>query len=188
MSHKAWTRWTHEAVEQNPNLPDVAPDDPHYTTLYAWSTEPVNWSPRGAIDRITASDDPQAEYAEVVWETIDKARTWDEAPDELPAWYGTDVHVAGEMYALASRLVKGATNELAARSWLETNGRDVLSTNAALASTEHESVTELENAEIDFVTADGETWQVKSSEGEARKVENESVNVLIVNDGEVRAF
>lgn len=174
MAHKPWTTWTREAVEQNQNLPDLTPDDPHYTTLYAWSTEPVNWSPRGAIDRITASDDPKAEYAEVVWETIDKASSWSEAPDDLPAWYGSDVHVAGEMYALASRLVKGAMNELVARSHLEAEDRDVLSTDAALAATEHDTVTELEDAEIDFVTADGATWQIKSSEGEARKVKTKT--------------
>jgi hypothetical protein len=177
-----WIEWTHEAIRDNPDLPNVSPGDPSHTCLYEWTSEPGNWFPEAVIDRLTEADDMADEYANVVFETIENAAMWDNAPAALPPWFGSDYHVTGEMYQLSSRLVKGSTAELRAREWAEEVGYTVLTTDEAIDRTPRwDNVTDMENDDVDFMTEDGTTWQVKSSEPDTYDADR----LLVVSSGEV---
>jgi hypothetical protein len=185
MSKKMWTRWTHEAIKRDDRTPDLAPEDPRHTLLYEWTSRPNNWFPDNVMDRLRTADDPQAEYVDVVIETLigpGSADEWSDAPDERPVWFGTFDHVAGEMYDLASRLVKGTIHEVAAAEHLEADGRTVLDTAEAVEAAGFDDTTAMEEAGIDLVTADDSTFQVKSSEPSEEVLAD---FLIIVTDGEV---
>lgn len=187
--------WTEEAIKNNPDLPDVTRHDPMYppvVSLYHDNAVVGAWFPDNAMNRMTAADDPQREYCNLILEMlgeIDGERaSYDEYADELPEYYGTPAHVASEMIGLSNRIVKGALNELRGATWLAENGHDVLTTEKALElSDEYENETQMETDDVDLMTRDGKKWQIKSSKGEAGKVENDDVITLIVGEEITRA-
>jgi hypothetical protein len=132
-----------------------------------------------------SADDAREEYASVVFETIENAAKWTRAPEELPPWFGTDYHVAGEMYQLSSRLVKGFTNEFRGRQYASDRGYDVLKTEEAVSRTgKWADVDDMEYDGVDFMTADGTHWQVKSSKPDTFDADR----LLVVSCAQVREY
>jgi hypothetical protein len=190
--------WTTDAIAQDDDLPDVRHDDPLYTKVARNHSNAVMgaWMPKNAVDRICASPNPKSEWMLIIGEMLgvvpyetERKNYYEYAQEQddidLPDWYGSPDHIAGEMQALSHRVVKGAINEIVAAQYIKTVlGKTVLTTEEAVerhngATTE----TELEEAEVDLMTDDGTTWQIKSSKSEAAKVEKAD-RVLIVNGDE----
>lgn len=187
--------WTQEAIENDPRCADVpwnrAPAG-MMTLVNSFGAD--TWFPKGALDRIRAADDPRSEYVNVIEETIANFVRYANAetaaldePLELPD-LSEEVYLSAECYALSDRLVKGALHEIRGAEWLNAQGFDVLTTEEAMARTGADDETALEEMEIDLMTRDGQKWQIKSSEGEAARVEADDVNILIVSGEEVREF
>ena len=193
--------WTTDAVAKDDDLPDVRHDGRLLTKVARNHSNAVvgAWMPENAVDRICASDDPQAEWIMIIVEMLGlvpterksfKEYAQDKENVDLPDWYGTPEHVAGEAHALAHRIVKGALNEIIASQYITSVlGKNVITTEKAVER--HNDATsekELEDAEVDLMTDDGTTWQIKSSKSEAKKVEKADRVLIVKENGAVEEY
>lgn len=178
-------------VRAHPAMPDdVEGSDLAMKPWPSWTNHvnarPFNWIPSGALDTLKSED--TGVYVELILEYLDSAAAWcdaNEKPYPREDSHAMDV-VIGEMLTHAPRLIDGHLGEVKGSSFVrEELGRVIVPTPDALDMKGYKDVEEMENDGVDFVTADGDTWQVKASEN-VDESEIDADHLIQVVNGEVK--
>jgi len=202
--HKTPTAWVQETVQRE--IGQIPVGDREASEIIGpngSAFQPLNWAPKNAVNRITEASSPRSEYVQVVWETMGNFVNYAGAntaalddPIPLPSgyWPATPEYLAAECYALAPQLAGGSIGEwLATEQISQTPQFTVISTEQAEIALE-KSWTEIEDSGVDVVakTPDGRvvTFQVKTSESQAKQYDGVADIVLVVNisEGKVEIF